>query len=143
MAYDQLKLENQLCFPLYAVSRQIIRAYKPFLDPLNITYTQYITLMALWEHDGASVKELGRLLHLDSGTLTPLLKKMERQHLVERIRSQADERTVHIHLTEKGWALQDAASEIPAKLASSFELSQDDGMALYRILHVILAQDGP
>jgi DNA-binding MarR family transcriptional regulator len=105
MIYDErLKLSSQLCFPIYAASRIVMKLYKPFLDPFGLTYTQYITLLALWEEDGISVKALGEKLFLDSGTLTPLLKKLESQGLLERVRNMADERSVVISLTDRGKA---------------------------------------
>ena len=140
MDYEQLLLKNQLCFPLYAVSRQIIRAYKPYLDPLDLTYTQYITLLALWEKDDVTVKELGQTLFLDSGTLTPLLKKMEKQGLVQRQRSLEDERTVRIALTDAGRNLQHRAADIPLALASTLILEPDEAITLHRLLHKMLAE---
>lgn len=140
MNYDQLKLSNQLCFPLYACSRQIIKLYTPVLEPLGLTYTQYITLLALWETDNETVKSLGEKLLLDSGTLTPLLKKLEEQGLVERKRSESDERSVIISLTEKGILLKEVAAEIPDKIASCVNLEQKDAAELYRILYLILSQ---
>ena len=140
MDYQQLLLKNQLCFPLYAVSRQIIRAYKPYLDPLDLTYTQYITLLALWEKDDVTVKELGQTLFLDSGTLTPLLKKMEKQGLVQRQRSLEDERTVRIALTDAGRDLQHQAADIPLALASTLVLEPDEAITLHRLLHKMLAE---
>lgn len=100
---DKLKLDNQLCFAVYVASKEIIKQYKPFLDPLGLTYTQYITLLALWEKSDISVKELGQRLFLDSGTLTPLLKKLEAMNLIERVRSSDDERLIIVSLTKKGW----------------------------------------
>ncbi|SMP61979.1 MarR family winged helix-turn-helix transcriptional regulator [Anoxynatronum buryatiense] len=135
---DFLKLDKQLCFPLYACSRQVIRLYKPVLDPLGLTYTQYITLMVLWETDHISVKELGERLFLDSGTLTPLLKKMENQGLVRRVRSLEDERVVVIHLTEEGKKMKDKAAEVPRRVVSCLHLDQEDAKNLHRILHLIL-----
>ena len=99
---DKLKLDNQLCFAVYVASKEIIKQYKPFLDPLGLTYTQYITLLALWEKSDISVKELGQRLFLDSGTLTPLLKKLEAMNLIERVRSSDDERLIIVSLTKKG-----------------------------------------
>ena len=107
--FDTLKLENQLCFPLYACSREMIRLYKPFLDELELTYTQYITMMVLWEKQAVTVKELGHSLYLDSGTLTPLLKKLESRGLVSRTRSPSDERNLIISLTDAGDALKEKA----------------------------------
>ncbi len=140
MNYDLLKLENQLCFPLYACSKEIIRKYKPFLDPLGLTYTQYITLMALWEEDNLTVKALGEKLYLDSGTLTPLLKKMEGQKLIKRIRSADDERNVYIKLTEEGILLKDKAAAVPEQIGKCFSLSNEEVFSLHQTLHKILKQ---
>lgn len=142
MNYDALKLSNQLCFPLYACSRQIIRLYTPVLEPLGLTYTQYITLLALWEKSDETVKTLGERLYLDSGTLTPLLKKLEEQGLIKRERSQTDERNVVVHLTEQGLLLKEKALEVPKKVASCVNLSQKDAIELHRILHLILSDGG-
>jgi len=136
-----LLLDNQLCFPLYAASRRIIKLYRPVLDPLGLTYTQYITLLALWERDGETVKALGERLFLDSGTLTPLLKKLEAQGLVRRDRSQEDERNVLIRLTAAGHALKTRAATVPGQIASCVNLSMPDAMELHRILHLLLADD--
>lgn len=138
--YPQLKLENQLCFPLYAVSKNTTKLYKPLLDPLNLTYTQYIVLMVLWEQDGITVKALGQKLYLDSGTLTPLLKKMESKGFLKRQRSTSDERNVEVFLTPQGHQLQEEAKDIPAKLVQCFDLPEEDIKALYRILNLLLDQ---
>jgi len=140
MKYDSLKLENQLCFPLYACSKEIIKKYKPFLDPLGLTYTQYITMMALWEESNVTVKALGERLYLDSGTLTPLLKKMETQGLVLRERSPQDERNVYIKLTDTGVALKEAALSVPSQIGSCFSLSKEDAGQLQKTLRIILEQ---
>ena len=140
MDYNMLKLENQICFPLYACSKEIIRKYKPFLDPLGITYTQYITLLALWDEDKLTVKALGEKLYLDSGTLTPLLKKMEGQNLIKRVRSSDDERNVCINLTEKGLKLKDKASVVPEQIGQCISLSRDEALFLHQTLHKILKQ---
>ncbi len=140
MNYDLLKLGNQLCFPLYACSKEIIRKYKPFLDPLGLTYTQYIALMALWEEDNLTVKALGERLYLDSGTLTPLLKKMEGQKLIKRIRSSEDERNVYIKLTEDGNLLKDKAAAVPEQIGRCFSLSNEEVLFLHQTLHKILRQ---
>jgi len=140
MNYDALKLKNQLCFPLYAVSKEVTRLYKPFLDPLNLTYTQYITMMVLWENDGLNVKSLGEKLFLDSGTLTPLLKKLEIQGLLTRTRSKENERNVTINLTEKGWQLRDEALSVPQQIAQCLKMSPEDASALYNILNKLLEQ---
>jgi len=111
--YDHLKLENQLCFKYYVISKEIIRRYKPLLDPLSLTYTGYIAMLVLWEEDNISVKSLGKILTLDSGTLTPLLKKLESKGYISRIRSEKDERKVMVKLTDKGISLKEEASHIP------------------------------
>lgn len=140
MNYDLLKLENQLCFPLYACSKEIIRKYKPFLDPLGLTYTQYITLLTLWEEDNLTVKALGEKLYLDSGTLTPLLKKMELQSLILRVRSSDDERNVYIKLTEEGRGLRDRAAEVPEQIGKCISLSPEEVRFLHQTLYKILNQ---
>ena len=136
--YDTLRLENQLCFPLYAASREIIKKYKPYLDELDLTYTQYITLMLLWEHKTMRVKELGEKLYLDSGTLTPLLKKLEAKGLITRVRSTEDERNLNVTITDEGEALKARAVEIPAKIVACTDLSLDDAKMLYQLLYKIL-----
>ncbi len=135
---SSLKLENQLCFALYSASKAIIHAYKPLLEPLNLTYTQYITLLALWEHHPLSMKALGDLLNLDSGTLTPLLKRLEEKELLHRSRSSDDERQVDVDLTEKGLALKSQAVQIPQQLQHSLSLSLDDATALYQLLKQVI-----
>ncbi|MDF2609742.1 MAG: transcriptional regulator [Lachnospiraceae bacterium] len=134
MNYDKLKLDRQLCFPLYVTSKELIKNYKPLLDPLGITYTQYITFMALWEEDNITVKELGQKLYLDSGTLTPLLKKMELQGFITRERSTTDERTVYIKLTVKGLELRDKAAHIPDKMVACLPVSMEEALALQKLL---------
>ncbi len=136
--YDGLKIENQICFPLYAASREIIKQYHPFLTELDITYTQYITLMVLWEEKKISVKDLGKKLYLDSGTLTPLLKNLESRGFITRNRSKEDERVLIAEITESGMALRDKAVTIPQKMASCSKLSADDAKDLYRILYKLL-----
>lgn len=136
--FDCLKLDNQLCFPLYACSREIGKLYTPYLEPLNLTYTQYVTMMALWEHKVLSVKEMGRLLYLDSGTLTPVLKKLEEKGYVNRRRSREDERSLIVSLTEAGETLKERAAEIPYKMAENLKLSMDDAKKLYELLYKLL-----
>ncbi len=136
--YDALKLENQLCFPLYACSREIIKQYKPYLDRIDLTYTQYISMMVLWEHKRINVKEMGTLLHLDSGTLTPLLKKLEQKGLITRNRDLSDERSVIISITEQGESLKEAAVTIPQQMQSCINISQEDAMQLYQLLYKIM-----
>ena len=139
--YDALKLENQLCFPLYACSREIIRQYKPFLDELQLTYTQYIVMMVLWERCSVTVKELGDCLYLDSGTLTPLLKKMEAKGLLTRVRSTKDERNLIVTITEAGEALRKQAIRVPALMAQCSPLEPQEAATLYRLLYKLLRQD--
>lgn len=133
-----LRLDNQLCFALYACSREIIKAYKPILDPLDLTYTEYVVLMALWESDKVQVKELGKKIFLDSGTLTPLLKKMTAKGLVVRERSASDERSVIISLAPKGKALEKKCRDNPEKLICEAKLEQVDGEAVMKNLHKML-----
>ena len=136
--FDPLKLENQLCFPLYACSREIIKQYKPFLDEIDLTYTQYIAMMVLWEKESVTVKELGEALYLDSGTLTPLLKKMEAKGLITRRRSEADERSLIVTLTEAGDRLKDRAVQVPNRMAGCIRLEPNEAQELYRILYKLL-----
>ena len=138
--YDALLLSNQLCFPLSACSREIIKQYKPFLDEIDLTYTQYITMMVLWESRCVTVKELGLKLYLDSGTLTPLLKKMESKGLLTRKRSEEDERSLLVTITEKGEALRERAVNIPSKLTECVKLSEEEAKSLYAILYKLLEQ---
>jgi DNA-binding MarR family transcriptional regulator len=128
---DALALDRQLCFALYTASRAVIRAYGPLLEPLGVTYPQYVTLLALWQEDGPSVKRLGERLALDSATLTPLLKRLEQQGLIERRRDGDDERVVRIHLTAEGRALKARARGVPAALAcrAGYEPSDRDSLA--------------
>jgi DNA-binding MarR family transcriptional regulator len=137
--YDTLRLENQLCFPLYAASREIIKNYKPFLDELDLTYTQYITLMLLWENKNMRVKEIGEMLYLDSGTLTPLLKKLEGKGLITRARSPEDERNLNVTITEAGEKLRDRALDIPTKIMATTGLSAEETEALYHLLYKVLS----
>lgn len=133
--YDMLKLDRQLCFPLYAVSREIVKKYKPFLDEIDLTYTQYITMMVLWEEQETLVKDLGARLFLDSGTLSPVLNALEKKGYATRRRSETDKRDVYAVITEAGMALREQAAEIPDKLGACVPLSPEDAMTLYRILH--------
>jgi len=137
--YDCLKLGRQLCFPLYAASRQITRQYTPFLSELGITYTQYIALMVLWEKRPVTVKELGDALRLDTGTVTPLLKKMEKEGLITRTRSERDNRVVEIDLTDRGWALREKAVEVPGKMIRcGSSLTQEEAAELFRLLYKLM-----
>ncbi len=139
--YEALLLDRQLCFPLYACAREMIKLYTPFLDELDLTYTQYIAMMVLWERKSVSVKELGEALYLDSGTLTPLLKKMEAKGLLTRRRSLEDERSLIVSLTEKGMALRDRALNIPGQMARCVNLAPEEMQELYRLLYKLLKQE--
>lgn len=136
--YDALKLENQLCFPLYACSKEIVKKYKPFLDKLDLTYTQYIAMMVLWDKKEITVKELGECLYLDSGTLTPLLKKLESKGYVKRYRSKDDERNLLISITDKGEGLKEQAKDVPAQMSSCVNLQPAEAVQLYELLYKIL-----
>lgn len=136
--YDALKLENQLCFPLYACSKEVVKLYRPFLDALNLTYTQYIAMMVLWEHEKLNVKELGEKLYLDSGTLTPVLKSLEAKGFLLRSRSEEDERVLNVELTDAGWALRDAALDVPAKVNAGIKLDAGEVVRLYELLYKVL-----
>lgn len=135
---EMLKLENQLCFPLYACAKEVVRRYMPLLEPLGLTYTQYLAMMVMWEHKSISVKDMSKLLYLDSGTLTPMLKKMEKAGLISRRRSEKDERMVIVSITERGEALQEKAAEIPVKIAGCLTLDSDEAMQLYTLLHKLM-----
>ena len=124
--YNDLKLENQLCFSLYAASREVIKLYKPCLDKFNLTYTQYIAMLVLWESDKSTVKEIGKKLHLDSGTLTPLLKKIESMGLIKRYRDKNDDRVVIVELTNKGRNLKDEIICVPKEIVSKINLEIDE-----------------
>ena len=136
--FDPLKLENQLCFPLYAAARKVVSLYTPILSELDLTYTQYITMMVLWEEKEIRVKELGQKLFLDSGTLTPLLKNLEKKGFVTRTRSSEDERVTLVALTDEGMQLREKALSVPQRVASCVNLAPEDGMKLYEILHKLL-----
>ena len=136
--YDVLKLDNQLCFPLYACAKEIVRRYKPFLDEIDLTYTQYITMMVLWEHRQMNVKELGEVLYLDSGTLTPVLKKLEQKGYVSRTRTKEDERVLLVQVTEEGLALREKAVNIPAKMSSCIRMTSEDAGQMYTLLRKLL-----
>ena len=133
-----LKLENQICFPLYAASRDVIKRYKPYLDDMGLTYTQYITMIVLWEEKTVTVKELGKRLYLDSGTLTPLLKKMEAKGLLTRKRSFEDERNLIVTVTEEGERLKEMADGIPEKILACSEISLEEAVTLRALLLKIL-----
>ena len=137
---EALRLENQLCFPLYACARRVIGQYTPLLKPLNLTYTQYIVFLVLWEEKTVTVRELCRKLYLDSGTLTPVLKKMEAQGYIIRKRNSEDERVVTVTLTEEGSALREKAKDIPAQMGKCMTLTEQEIGSLYGILYKILGQ---
>ena len=136
--HEAMKLANQLCFPLYAAARNVTGLYTPWLKPLGLTYTQYIVFLVLWEEDGISVTEIGEKLMLDNGTLSPLLKKMEKAGYINRRRSSDDERVVVITLTEEGRALQEKAKDIPRQMAGCVELSPEKAQMLYTLLYELL-----
>ena len=139
--YATLRLENQLCFPLYVVSREIIRKYTPYLTKLDLTYTQYIVMMVMWEHKKLKIGDLCNKLFLDTGTLSPLLKGMEKKGLITRTRKKSDERIVQIEITQKGQELRDKALEVPQKMFSCVQLSPQDSNDLYRILYTIIGKN--
>ena len=137
-AYENLRLENQLCFPLYACAKEIVRQYRKPLEPLGLTYTQYIVMMALWESGDMAENELGNRVHLDSGTLTPLLKRLEKQGLIDRKRSLSDERRLLVSLSEKGTALRKQAVHVPAAMQGCVQLSEEEAMQLKQLLNKAL-----
>ncbi len=137
--YEQLLLKNQLCFPMYACGRKIVSAYTPFLKPLGLTYTQYIVFMVLWEKESVNVGQLGSTLHLDAGTLTPLLKHLEKDGYITRARSKEDERVTIVTITDKGNELKEKCKDIPAKLASEGSpLTEEEAAEMYRLLYKFL-----
>ncbi|EHJ01586.1 transcriptional regulator, MarR family [Clostridium sp. DL-VIII] len=136
--YESIKLDNQVCFSLYAASREIIKLYKPVLDKFNLTYTQYIAMLVLWEDEKSTVKDIGKRLHLDSGTLTPLLKKIEGMGLVTRYRDVNDDRVVIVELTEKGRSLKDEVTEVPNEIACKVKMPIEKLMVLKKHLDELL-----
>ena len=137
--YEQLLLKNQLCFPLYACGRKIVSAYTPYLKPLGLTYTQYVVLMVLWEKESVNVGQLGSTLRLDAGTLTPLLKRLEKDGYITRARSKEDERVTVINITAAGNALKKKCKDIPAKIAcSNSALTKEEAQKLYKLLYKFL-----
>lgn len=133
-----LKLSNQICFPLYASGKEIVRKYQPYLDKLNLTYTQYIVLMVLWENDCLSVKEIGNRIYLDSGTLTPLINKLVGKGYLKKEKTKHDERELIISLTEEGKKLKEDAKSIPPLVASKVKLTQEEAATLYTLLYKVL-----
>lgn len=136
--YETLKLENQLCFPLYACAREVVKLYTPFLDEIDLTYTQYIVMMVLWEKKSVTVKDLGQILFLDSGTLTPLLKKLEGKGFLTRKRSEEDERNLIVTISGEGEALREKALEVPIKMSQCVVLDPGEALSLYRLLYKLL-----
>ena len=138
---EALLLKNQLCFPLYACARDMVKKYKPYLEQIDLTYTQYITMMVLWEQHSVTAKELGQRLYLDSGTLTPLLKRMEAKGLLTRQRDPVDERSLRVTITDAGEALKERALDIPYQMAQHVKLTKEETETLYKLLYVLLKND--
>ena len=136
--YDKLKLENQLCFPIYAASREVIKLYRPYLDPLDLTYTQYITMMVIWEEKKVNVKKLGKRLFLDSGTLTPVLKNLETKGYIRRYRSTEDERVLFVEVTETGDKLKERAVAVHDKMCEYVKLTDEETAQLYTLMYKLL-----
>ncbi|MBE6664381.1 MAG: MarR family transcriptional regulator [Ruminococcaceae bacterium] len=137
-SFDMLKLENQLCFPLYAAAKEVISKYRPFLADLDLTYTQYIVMMVLWEEKSINVKKIGDMLYLDSGTLSPLIKSLEKKGYVYKLRAEYDERVVEIILTPKGEEIKNQAKDIPMKIGSCINLEPEEAKILYKLLYKML-----
>lgn len=137
--YDKLLLKNQLCFPIYLCSKEIIRKYTPFLEKIDLTYTQYIVMMYFWENKKSNVRDLGKALLLDSSTLTPLLKKLESKGYIKRSRSKFDERNLELSLTEKGESIKDSALSIPDEMGKCINLSREEAMTLYSLIYKVLS----
>ena len=135
---DRLKLENQLCFPLYVASKEIIRKYKPLLSKYDLTYTQYIVMMVLWEKKFINVKELGKYLYLDSGTLTPVLKKLEQKGYIKRDKSQKDERNLVVSISSQGELLKNKIKDIPQEMGKCLNLNEEETVILYKVLYKII-----
>ena len=138
---DILKLENQVCFPLYACSKEIIRKYKPLLDKLDLTYTQYLTMMVLWEHNNINVKTLGEILYLDSGTLTPVLNKLESKNYISKTSNDKDKRNLVITITEEGKQLKEKARVVPTEIGKCINLSYEESYQLYKLLYKMLKDE--
>jgi len=141
--YDSLLLKNQLCFPLYAAAKEVVKRYRPYLDEIDLTYTQYIVMMVIWEKENVTVKELGETLFLDSGTLTPVLKCLEQKGFIQRERNAEDERVLDVTLTEKGRELRERALSVPQQMASCVRLTKSEAGELYRILYKLLRSGDP
>ena len=132
--YDCIRLENQICFPLYACAKEVIRQYRKPLEKLGLTYTQYVVMMVLWEFGGMTEGELGRKVYLDSGTLAPLLKRLEKQGYIKRVRPETNERKLFIELTEAGAALKDPATAVPCEMEGCLNLARDEQLKLKELL---------
>ena len=135
---ELLKLDNQICFPMYVASKEIVRRYIPLLNKLDLTYTQYITLLALWEKDHITVKELGEKLYLDSGTLTPLLNKLEKKGYIIKNKSDKDGRELVVIVTDKGLELKQKAIDVPPEIAKCVNLKKEEAVVFYQLLHKVL-----
>ena len=135
---ELLRLDNQICFPMYVVSKEIVRRYIPLLNKLDLTYTQYITLLALWEKDHITVKELGEKLYLDSGTLTPLLNKLEKKGYIIKNKSDKDGRELVVIVTDKGLELKQKAIDVPPEIAKCVNLKKEEAIVFYQLLHKVL-----
>ncbi len=135
---DELKLENQLCFPIYLCSKEIVNKYTPWLKELDLTYTQYIVMMYFWEKEKSNLKDIGKTLLLDPSTLTPLLKKLENKGYITREKSIIDERNLEITITDKGKKLKDKAKDIPKKMGKCIDLSDKEAKELYSLLNKVL-----
>lgn len=135
---DALQLNSQLCFPLYACAKEVVRRYTPYLEPLGLTYTQYITMLVLWEHKHMRSRQIGELLLLDSGTLTPVLKRLEEKGYLTRCRASDDERNLWVCITEEGEALREQAKNIPSQVACQVSFSEEDAKQLHELLHRLL-----
>ena len=138
--YKMLRLSSQLCFPLYACAKEIVKKYKPFLDELDLTYTQYITMMVMWENEKVNVKELGEILYLDSGTLTPVLKKLEQKKFIDRSRDKDDERVLNVTLTDLGRELKDKAIDVKQKMGACLRLTDEEMTTLHGMLDKMLKE---
>ena len=136
--FDVLKLENQICFPIYACSKEIIKKYRPLLRELDLTYTQYLVMLTMWEYKSMKIKELGEKLLLDSGTITPVVKSLEKKDFLEKRRSDEDERIVEVSVTELGWITREKAVEIPSKLIECIGLDEKEGIQLYSLIRKLL-----
>lgn len=141
--FESLKLSNQVCFPLYAASREVIKLYKPFLDEYNLTYTQYITMLVLWEDEKITIKELCKKLYLDSGTITPVIKKLEAMGLLIKYRDKSDERIVNVELTDKGRELKKEIVKVPEQVSCKVNGSMEDLLILKNLLEKVLDEISP